>query len=233
MHLSVREAAHVLRIPENQVYHLIDDGQLPCYWVNDQARVNRTELLEWATARRMFVSTELFADDDHDVQHLPTLADALVMGGIHYNVQGNDRESVLRSVVSVLKLPEDVDRETLLQVFLARESAGSTAIGDGIAIPHVRQPIAVNGGGVASIALCFLATPVQFGTTSNNVIHTLFSLVTPTVRRHLQLLAKIAAALHDERFKARVLARASADEIVQEARRLDAGALSPVSTHGS
>jgi nitrogen PTS system EIIA component len=232
MHLTVREAAHVLRIPENHVYRMIEDGQLPCYWVNDQARLNRTELLEWATARRMFVSTELFTDDD-DLQHLPSLADALIMGGVHYHVAGTDRESVLRAVVNVLQLPEDVDRETLLQVLLSRESAGSTAIGDGIAIPHVRQPIAVNSGGLASIAVCFLEVPVEFGVKSNNMVHTLFTMVTPTVRRHLQLLAKIAAALHDEKFKASVLARATALEIIKEARRLDEMTLSIGSMHAT
>ena len=226
MHLSVREAAHVLRLPENQVYRLIEDGQLPCYWVNDQARLNRTELLEWATARRMPVSPELFADDD-DVKDLPTLAEALAAGGIHYLVVGADRESVLRAVVAVLNLPAEVDRETLLQLLVARESAGSTAIGDGIAIPHVRQPIAVNGGGMASIALCFLETPIEFGLTHGNVVHTLFSMVTPTVRRHLQLLAKLAAGLHDPAFNAAVLRRAPADEILQEARRVSSSVLPP------
>ncbi|MBN1962824.1 MAG: PTS sugar transporter subunit IIA [Deltaproteobacteria bacterium] len=222
MHLSVLEAAHVLKIPENHVYRLIEEGQLPCYWVNDQARLNRTELLEWATARRMFISTELFNDSDKQTQQLPMLTDALMLGGIHYQITGSDRESVLHSVVSILQLPEDVDREMLLQILLARESAGSTAVGDGIAIPHVRQPIAVNGDGLTSMALCFLASPIQMGNKPVEKVHTLFVMVTPNVRRHLQLLARLATALRDEQFKACVLARHDPQSILQHTRRLDA-----------
>jgi PTS system nitrogen regulatory IIA component len=41
---------------------------------------------------------------------------------------------VLRSVVDMLPLPDEVDREFLLQVLLVRESMGSTGIGNGGAI---------------------------------------------------------------------------------------------------
>ena len=42
--------------------------------------------------------------------------------------------------MQILPLPDDVDRELLLHLFLAREASASTAIGDGIAIPHVPTP---------------------------------------------------------------------------------------------
>ena len=41
-------------------------------------------------------------------------------------------------------------------------------------------------------------------------------------RSHLQLLARISHALHDKRFKAVVTRGATADEILAEARRVDA-----------
>jgi len=53
-------------------------------------------------------------------------------------------------------------------------------------------------------------------------VHTLFLLVTPTVTVHLQILARLAAALHDREFKSAVLRRAPAEEILAHARRLDA-----------
>ena len=53
-------------------------------------------------------------------------------------------------------------------------------------------------------------------------VHTLFLLVTPTVSVHLQMLARLAAALHDAEFKSAVLRRAPAKEILAHARRLDA-----------
>ena len=44
----------------------------------------------------------------------------------------------------MLALPEEVDREFLFQALLARETLASTGVGDGIAIPHLRNPIVLH-----------------------------------------------------------------------------------------
>jgi len=226
MRLTVRHAAELLRTPEKQIYRWIDEGELPCYWVNEQARFNRTELLEWATARRLPISTNLFCDPEEGDRALPGLRAALEAGGVHYHVAGTDRESVLRAMIQAMHLPDEVDRETLIAVLLARESAGSTAVGDGIAIPHVRQPIAVHGG-AAAIALCFLEQPVDFGAADGRPVHTLFTMVTPTIHVHLQLLAKLALALHDPELIAAITRRAPASEILLHVSRAEAAVPSP------
>jgi nitrogen PTS system EIIA component len=221
MHLTVADVAALLRTPAKQIYRWIDEGELGCNWFHDQPRFNRTELLEWATARHMPIAVEQFLDDEGDPQDFPTLVASLREGGIHHNIGGYDRQSVLRAVVDVMQLPE-VEKETLVQVLRAREATGSTGIGDGIAIPHVRQPI-VMGGSAASISLCFLEKPVDFCAIDNSPIHTLFLMISTTVRGHLQTLAKLSAALSDPGFKNAVLRRASAEEILREAGRVEAG----------
>jgi PTS system nitrogen regulatory IIA component len=226
MHLTVADVAALLRTPPKQIYRWIDEGELNCNWFHDQPRFNRTELLEWATARHMPLAVEQFLDDEGDPENFPTLVASLGEGGIHYNIGGADRPSVLRAVVDVMHLPE-VEKETLVQVLLAREATGSTGIGDGIAIPHVRQPI-VMGGSAASISLCFLEHPVDFCAIDGSPIHTLFLMISTTVRGHLQTLAKLSAALSDPGFKNAVLRRASAEEILHEAGRVEAGLPLPV-----
>jgi nitrogen PTS system EIIA component len=218
MKVSVREAARLLSVSEGEVYRWVESGEIPCSVVNHQPLFSRAELLEWATARRLPVSVELFepGDDDGSVR----LADALARGGVHHGVRGADRASVLRAVVECLPVLDDEDRRLLVQVLLAREAHGSTAVGEGIAIPHVRSPL-VFPGTSGLMALCFLATPVAFGASDGAPIHTIFVLVSPTVRGHLQLLSRLSLALHDGRFKAAVLRRATREEIVAEAQRLD------------
>jgi len=221
MHLTVADVAALLRTPPKQIYRWIDEGELGCNWFHDQPRFNRTELLEWATARHMPVAVEQFLDDEGDDSSFPTLVASLDAGGIHHHIGGADRQSVLRAVVDVIQLPE-VEKETLVQVLLAREATGTTGIGEGIAIPHVRQPI-VMGGSVASLSLCFLDRPVDFCAIDGSPIHTLFLMISTTVRGHLQTLAKLGAALGDPGFKNAVLRRASAEEILREAGRVEAG----------
>jgi len=226
MHLTVADVAALLRTPPKQIYRWIDAGELGCNWFHDQPRFNRTELLEWATARHLPIAVEQFLDDEGDDPNFPTLVASLGAGGIHYRVGGDDRPSVLREVVTVMQLP-DVEKETLVEVLMAREATGSTGIGHGIAIPHVRHPI-VMGGAPASISLCFLERPVDFCALDGGPVHTLFLMISTTIRGHLQTLAKLGTALRDPGFKDAVLRRASAEEILREAGRVEAGLPLPV-----
>jgi PTS system nitrogen regulatory IIA component len=212
--LTVREAASLLGTSEKSVYRWIKQGLLPAYRINDQYRINRSELLEWATAQKIHVSPEIFAEPESESGPPPTLADALRAGGFHYRVGGHDKASVLRAVVDTMNLPDDVDREFLYQVLLAREALGSTGIGDGIAIPHVRNPIVLHLSR-PTVTLCFLERPVDFGALDGQPVSTLFTLISPTVRAHLHLLSRLAFTLRDPRFNAAVRSQASREEIFE------------------
>lgn len=220
MTMGVRDAARVLDVSERTVYRWIEQGVLPAYRVNEQYRFSRAELLEWATSRRVNVSAEIFAEPESAAAPLAGLADALRVGGIFYRVDGADKAAVLRSVVEILRLPEEVDREFLFQVLLARESLGSTAIGDGIAIPHVRNPVVLHIE-QPSVTLCFLENPIQFGALDNQPVNTLFTIVSPTVRSHLHILSRLAFLLRDPDVKAAIKQQASRDEILQIVGRLE------------
>lgn len=223
MELNVRDAARLLGTAEKQVYRWIDEGEIPFYKINDQPRFNRAELLEWATSRRLPVSVEVFLGNGEEGPPKPGLAAALKAGGVHANVPGTDRESVLRAVVDTLRLPAGTDREFLVEVLLAREAMGSTGIGDGIAIPHVRSPVVLNGL-PPSITLCYLANAIPFDAVDGRPVHTIFWIISPTIRGHLQLLARLAWALHDPAFKTAVSRRVPEAEIIAEAARIEAAA---------
>ncbi len=219
MQLTVKDAAKLLQVSERTVYRWITEGSIPSFRVHDQHRFNRVELLEWATSRRIPVSPEIF-DEPEGEQPIPSLSEALERGGIHYRVSGTDPASVLRSVVSLMHLPEEVDREFLYSVFLARERLGSTGVGDGIAIPHVRNPI-VLAMDEPVVSLCYPARPLDFGASDGLPVRALFLLVTPTVRAHLHLLSRLAALLSNARFRDAVKAEAGRDEILRLARDVE------------
>ncbi len=222
MQLTVQDVAELLKVSEKTVYRWVNERSLPGYRVSGQYRFNRAELLEWATSRRIHVSPEIFQEPESSSVPLPGFADALQAGGIFYRLSGNDKESALRSVVDHMRLPEEVDRDFLLRVLLAREALASTGIGDGIAIPHVRNPIVLHVPR-PMICLCFLENPVEFGALDGRPVHALFSLISPTVRAHLHLLSRLAFAIRDDGFRDAVARQASYDEITQHARRIEQG----------
>lgn len=223
MLLTVREAASLLRTTERQVYSWVDDGELPFQRVRDQLRFNRTELLEWATARRLPISLESFDAGLEPEDRAPSLVLALRAGGVHRGVHARDREEALRAVVARASLPDSADPELVLEALVAREHATSTAVGDGVAIPHVRQPVVAPGAG-ATVSVFYLDPAVPFGAADGKPVEVLFFIVSPTVRAHLQLLARVARALQDPPFRAALDRRAPIDELTREAGRLEAGA---------
>lgn len=227
MQLAVRDAAGILNVSEKTIYRWIKEGRLPAYRVAEQYRFNRAELLEWATARRLNVSPEIFQEPEGAQGPLPNLPEALQIGGIHYRISGTDKESVLRSVVDVMRLPDSVDREFLLQVLLARESLGSTGVGDGIAIPHVRNPIVLHISS-PTITLCFLENAIDFGALDGRPVNVLFTMVSPTIRAHLHLLSKLAFVLRDGGFKKVLMQQGSREEILREIRRVEGDLHQPV-----
>ncbi len=221
MQLGVRDVSRLLNVSEKTIYRWISRGVLPAYRVNEQYRFNRAELLEWATSRRINVAAEVFDEPESNASPVPRLVESLTAGGIFYRLGGADKESVLRAVVEHMRVPEELDREFLLRVLLAREALQSTGVGDGIAVPHVRNPIVLHVSR-PMITLCFLERPVDFAALDGKPVHVLFSLVSPTVRAHLRLLSRLSFALHDARFKGAVVRQASREEILDAARAVEA-----------
>ena len=231
MQLTVRDVAGLLNVSEKTIYRWIEEQKLPGYRMNGQYRFNRAELLEWATANRINVSPRIFEEPESGSAPLPDLSDALGIGGIFYRLTGNDKPAVLRNIVEVLRLPDQVDREFLLQVLLAREALESTAIGDGIAIPHVRNPIVLHVPQPV-VTLCFLEAPVDFGALDGRPVHALFTLISPTVKAHLHLLSRLAYALRDADFKSLIVRQANRDEILDAVKRINGSLGVPAAVSG-
>jgi len=220
MQLSVRDAARLLNASERTVHRWIKERGLPHYKVQEQTRFNRVELLEWATGQGIAVSPEVFQGEAGDASS-PLLSEALELGGVHHGIPGDDKEQVIHSLVSVLRLPPDVDRGFVCAALLARENAGSTGIGGGVAIPHVRNPVILRLKG-AQAALGFLRKPIDFGAMDGKPVFALFALFCPTVRAHLRLLSKLAYVLRDETLRSALERQAPQEEILSLVRAAEA-----------
>jgi nitrogen PTS system EIIA component len=199
MNLSVKDAARLLTVSEKTIYRWIKQEIVPAYRVHESYRFNRAELIEWATSRRMGVSPDAFSEPLTDEQPLPQLSEALEAGGVYYRIEGTTREEVLADTVAHLRLPDEVDRDYLFQVLIAREKIASTAVGNGIAIPHPRNPVLLHVTR-PTVTLCFLERPIDFFSLDGTAVRFLFTVMAPSVRSHLHLLSKLSFVLRDNKF---------------------------------
>jgi PTS system nitrogen regulatory IIA component len=220
MHLDLRDAAQLLGVDESTLHKWVRRGELSARRVHDQYRFDRVDLLEFASARGIQVPPELVGGLDRG-QPLPSLADAVRAGGVHADVPGTDKAAVLAAVIQALPVPPGVDRSFLLQMLLAREQVGSTGLGNGIAFPHPRNPVILR---VPSplVMVSYLAQPVDFDALDGKPVHTLFTLVTPSVRVHLHLLAMLATALHDPEVLGLVNLHTPGPQLIEALARVEA-----------
>lgn len=220
MQLKARDAARLLGVSESTIHRWVRSGELSATRVNDQYRLNKIDLLEFAASRKLDISPDLFLEVEQP-QSLPSLSDALRAGGVHPGIPGGDKASILRAVVDRLPLPRGADRELLHRMLLAREMLGSTALGNGVAIPHPRNPIVLHIP-QAAVAICYLERPADFEALDGKPVHTLVTLVSPSTRAHLHLLSLVAAALRDPAVAAKLEARAGAEDLLPEVERVEA-----------
>jgi PTS system nitrogen regulatory IIA component len=225
MKLTQKDVAKMFGVSERTIERWIRDEGLPCKRVHDLQRFHRSELLEWAHQRGIHVAMDAPISVREGASP-PVLSDALASGGVHYDVAARTREDVLRAVVDEMPETDDLDRELLLQIMLAREALASTGVGEGIAIPHVRSPVVMHVDR-PSIGLCFLREPVDFQAIDGKPVDTVFWLVTPTIRSHLFLLSRLSAVLSDAELRDALRRRAPAEEILDRARTIERGLPAP------
>lgn len=215
MRLGIREVASQFGVSDKVVLRWVDEEGLPASKVDGHYRFSPAALFEWATARGMKIPPALFQEPENgDREILPNLVEALRAGGIVDQVPGADKRSVLAAMVGHLKLPKGVDREGLLQVIMAREQLGSTGIGEGIAIPHVRNPIVMRVP-KPMLLLGLLERAIEYGAVDRRPVHSVFLVITPTTRSHLHILSRLGYILQDKSVRDLLAARASPDRILQ------------------
>ena len=213
MQLTIRQAATFFGVDESKVRRWIATRGLPVHQANERLHLNAIEVWEWAVAHGVTVSRRLLDEARRSPDAVAPLAQLLAAGGIHREIEGTQKRAVLGSVVARLRLPEEVDREHVLAVLEAREAMGSTGIGGGITIPHVRNPILLHIDR-PFVALFLLQHPVDFDSIDGEPVHSLFFVVSSSIPVHLRILAELGFVLRDPELRTLLTQRATDDEIL-------------------
>lgn len=143
------------------------------------------------------------------------LSDLLAPANIQLNLRSDNRNDVLRELVS--QIPEIASRadlqETLLRALQERELLHSTGVGDGIALPHARNALV---GLVDKPVIVFgrHAPGISFGAIDGKPTQLFFLLVAPNVTQHLAMLARISRLLRDPKLRQNLLAVADSEKAI-------------------
>ena len=124
-----------------------------------------------------------------------------------------EKNAVLEELANLLAAHHsELDKNKVLDV-LERERISTTAIGEGVAIPHGKL------GGVERVLGAFARSPegVDFASLDGGTTHLFFALIAPenAAADHLKALARISRLLKDEAFRRRLMAGQSAEELFE------------------
>jgi PTS system nitrogen regulatory IIA component len=127
-------------------------------------------------------------------------------------LKANDKRGILEELASFMsEHHQRIDRSALSRVLIEREQLASTAIGEGVAIPHGKL------GAVGEIVACLGRAPrgVEFDSMDGQPTFLFFVLVAPesSTGAHLKALARISRVFKDPEFRRRLMAAGDADSM--------------------
>ena len=130
------------------------------------------------------------------------IMDFLSKKAILIDINSTKKEDVIKEMVDLLVESGDIERRNrnkLIDALMSREALGSTAIGQGIAIPHAKCDCVDKL--VASFGLS--KKGVDFDSLDGELAYIFFLLVAPqdSAGPHLKALARISRLLKDKYFR--------------------------------
>ena len=140
------------------------------------------------------------------------ITDFLAAARIIPDLKGNDKKTVLKEMADWLASQDNfLDARKLFDILLEREKISSTAIGEGVAIPHGKAP------GIQKVSGIFARSVrgVNFDSLDGGLTYLFFVLVAPedSAADHLKALARISRLLKDSSFRARLMEGKTQEEI--------------------
>lgn len=123
-----------------------------------------------------------------------------------------NRRQALESAAEIVGQLRGIDAAPVFRALWRREQVGSTAIGQGVAIPHARI------AGIAKPVILFLRTryAIEFHAPDNHLVNSILVIMVPekgSTDDHLQLLALVAQTFADHAFRDRLAAASTPAEV--------------------
>jgi len=127
-------------------------------------------------------------------------------------LRGRTKGDIINELAGVVVAGHpEIDRARLVQALEDRERLNTTALGEGVAIPHGKLP------GVERVVAAFGRSPggVEFQSLDQKPTHLFFLLVAPedSAGAHLKALARISRLLKDEAFRRRLIEAGTASDL--------------------
>ena len=188
MDLSIEEVSLLLQVSEDVIKKWLDDGKIPGYKLQNEIRFNREEIEDWVVRSHNEVQIDT-SEFNQGTQQF-NLYRAIHKGHVIIDVEGSTKQALIQNTVTAIAKDLDVNPQGLTDMLIERENLMSTALNEGVALPHTRDFLLSKAYDM--VTLVFPKEPIEYGALDGKPVHSLFFLFACEGKRHLNLLAKIA-----------------------------------------
>jgi len=129
--LTIEEVAKYLRVSDRTVYDWAQKGEIPAGKIGTVWRFKKSEVENWVNAK---LSSSSFSQNESEVQ----IKNILSPDRIVFINHSTKHDAIVQLSQVLATAPQIKNEQELTAEILKREELMSTAIGKGIAIPHVR-----------------------------------------------------------------------------------------------
>ncbi len=204
-------------LPEKEVQQLIKKKEIPFQFLHDKVVFNKQQIIEWALGRNYPINVS--GHQKLSEYHIETVSTLLGKESFHYKCEFSE-SSYIEQMVTQINFEKNVDREIIVQLLKSRESMMSTAIGNGISLPHPRVPLMV-GKDKPLINFFFANKPLDLKSIDDKPVHTLILLISQTIKQHLSLIAHLSFLLSKETFRFALENRLECKEILDIIKKIE------------
>lgn len=203
--LTIEEVANYLRVSDRTVYDWAQRGEIPAGKIGTVWRFKKSEVEKWVNDR-LSSSGKRIKDDVVQVKNI------LAPNRVIFISQTSRHDALVELANTLSSAPQVKRSDELVSEILKREELMSTAIGRGIAIPHVRLSSVTDL--VMAVGVC--KTPVTDFQPIDDMPVSLLFMIAAAYNQHsyyLQTLSYFSAKLKKKELRDGLLNAATTDEV--------------------
>jgi PTS system nitrogen regulatory IIA component len=196
MYLNIIQLAESFGVEENVVEGWVREDGLPAIEDRDRLLFDRRQVVDWAAARGLAAKVGFLAPDKSRMQGAHKLESLLRAGGIWRDVPAAGVLNLFADIVAKLPGTTPPVRQMLQQRLRVPNGISWALVGGGLALPHLRIPIALgHEGGIFAIVLLRDALAIHEPAPDQQPVTRLLFFIAPSPRTHLEMLARLSIAL--------------------------------------
>jgi PTS system nitrogen regulatory IIA component len=212
--MTLGEVSRYLKVSEKTVLRMIKDGRIPCAKVAGQWRFFHKVIDDWLLSKmRDIQKNDLGKIVEREYNTVP-LSRLVRPEFIILDIEPGPKRRVLEQLVEPFVTHGIIsDANDFLRKLLQREHMVSTAVGRGVAIPHVRNP-AENASGELLLCIGICRAGTDFEALDRKPTHLFFLIHTDSVVVHLRTMAKLTALLTNDDIVRSIMDSKSTEDVI-------------------